>query len=188
MSDWVDSVHHSSVIPVHEHKFRVQPPGSLTLRQFVASLRRWTPEMRSIAQMALVRSESERQAYLRAFRAHAPAGGRLDGFIRWAHSDPRIEHVPALLAELERTDADYEGALASEASTLVYLRGEGKTPAQRVRDYLGLLGVESSEHVIDAFARLLPPGTSRQAVVASVRLMRRRWLEIYGDDPFFAED
>ena len=174
---------------VHEHRFRVQPAGSLTLRQFVESLRRWTPEMRSLAQMALVRSESERQSYLRGFHAHGSREpGKLDSFIRWAHSDPRIEYVPALFAELERSDDDYDGALTAEAATLVYLRGEGKTPAQRVRDYLGLLGVESSEQVIEAFARLLPAGTSRDAVAATVRLMRRRWLEVYGNDPFFAED
>lgn len=193
------------MIPVHEHKFRRQPAGTLTLRQFVESLRRWTPEMRAIAQMALIRSESDRQAYLRAFTTHrghevhaAPDGsghgaaghdpGRLDSFIRWAHSDPRVEHVPALLAELERGEEDYDGALAAEATTLVYLRGEGKSPAQRVRDYLGLLGVESAEPVREAFRRLLPPGTSDETVAATVRLMRRRWLEIYGDDAFFAED
>lgn len=145
--------------------------------------------MRALAQLALVRSESERQSYLRGFGAHRHDGqGKLDSFVRWANTDPRIEHVPALFAELERTDADYHGALTSEATTLVYLRGEGKTPAQRVRDYLGLLGIESSEQVIEAFGRLLPPGTSRETVVATVRLMRRRWLEIYGNDPFFAED
>ena len=145
--------------------------------------------MRSLAQQALVRSESDRQAYLRAFH-HRPPGaeGKLDSFVRWANSDPRIDYIPALFVELERGDADYDGALASEATTLVYLRGEGKTPAQRVRDYLGLLGIESSEQVIEAFRRLLPPGTSHESVVATVRLMRRRWLEIYGDDAFFAED
>ncbi len=174
---------------VHEHRFRVQPAGSLTLRQFVESLRRWTPEMRAIAQMALVRSESERQSYLRSFHGHGhgPAG-KLDSFVRWAHADPRIEHVPALFAELERPEEDYRGALASEATTLVYLRGEGKTPAQRVRDYLGLLAVESSEQVMEAFRRLLPPGTPDEAIVATIRLVRRRWLEIYGNDAFFAED
>jgi hypothetical protein len=25
-------------------------------------------------------------------------------------------------------------------------------------------------------------------VAATIRHMRRRWLELYGDDPFFAED
>lgn len=175
--------------PVHEHRFRVQPAGTLTLRQFVESLRRWTPEMRSIAQMALLRSEAERQSYLRAFHTHGGREpGKLDSFIRWAHSDPRIEYVPALFAELERQDADYQGALAAEATTLVYLRGEGKTPAQRVRDYLGLLAIESSEQVIEAFARLLPAGTTPESVIATVRHMRRRWLEIYGNDAFFAED
>jgi hypothetical protein len=39
-----------------------------------------------------------------------------------------------------------------------------------------------------AIASLLPPGTSEEAVVATIRQMRRRWLELYGDDPFFAED
>ena len=178
------------MISVHEHRFRPQAPGTLTLRQFVESLRRWTPEMRSIAQIALTRNESERQAYLRSFhhRHHDREAAKLDSFVRWAYSDPRIEYVPALLAELERDDSDYQGALSSEATTLVYLRGEGKTPGQRVRDYLGLLGLESSEQVLEAFRRLLPAATPEAGVVATVRLMRRRWLEIYGDDPFFAED
>ncbi|MFN2483911.1 MAG: hypothetical protein ABR509_03110 [Candidatus Limnocylindria bacterium] len=175
---------------VHEHKFRAQAPGGLTLRQFVESLRRWTPEMRSIAQIALTRSESERQAFVRGFhrRHHERTDGRLDSFIRWAYSDRRLEHVPALLAELERPASDYGDGLTAEATTLVYLRGEGRTPAQRVRDFLGLLAVESSEAVLDGFRRLLPAGTPDVAVVATVRLMRRRWLDIYGDDPFFAED
>ena len=178
------------MIAVHEHKFRPQPAGSLTLRQFVESLRSWTPDMRSIVQIALTRNESERQAFMRGFhnRHHDRPGGRLDSFIRWAYSDPRLDHVPALLADLDRPESDYAGGLASEATTLVYLRGEGKTPAQRVRDYLGLLGMESSENVREAFRRLLPPGTSDESLTATVRLMRRRWLEIYGDDPFFAED
>jgi hypothetical protein len=34
----------------------------------------------------------------------------------------------------------------------------------------------------------LPAGTGEPAVIATIRLMRRRWLELYGDDPFFAED
>jgi hypothetical protein len=34
---------------------------------------------------------------------------------------------------------------------------------------------------------LLPAGTPASAVVATIRQMRRRWLELYGDDPFFAE-
>jgi hypothetical protein len=68
------------------------------------------------------------------------------------------------------------------------MRAEGKTPAQRVNDYLSLLGMEGSEQVRTAIASLLPAGTSEARVVATVRLMRRRWLAIYGDDPFFAED
>ena len=175
---------------VHEHKFRAQAPGGLTLRQFVESLRRWTPEMRSIVQIALTRNEGERQAFLRSFHRehHDRPSGKLDSFIRWAYSDPRLEHLPGLLADLERDDSDSSEGLAAEATTLVYLRGEGRTPAQRVRDFLGLLAVESSESVVEAFGRLLPAGTSERSIVATVRLMRRRWLEIYGDDPFFAED
>lgn len=146
--------------------------------------------MRSVAQIALTRSEAERLAYVRAFHRghHDRPGGNIDSFIRWAYSDPRLEYVPGLLADLDRPEADYAQGLAAEASTLVYLRGEGRTPAQRVRDFLGLLAVETSEPVVEAFRRLLPIDTSEQSVVATVRLMRRRWLEIYGDDPFFAED
>lgn len=175
---------------VHEHKFRTQAPGGLTLRQFVESLRRWTPEMRSVVQIALTRNESERQAFVQAYHRghHERSGGSLDSFIRWAYSDPRLEHVPALLADIERPDTEYEGGLTAEATTLVYLRGEGRTPAQRVRDYLGLLAAESSEAIVDGFRKLLPPDTPDAAVVATVRLMRRRWLDVYGDDPFFAED
>jgi hypothetical protein len=175
---------------VHEHKFQPQPAGSLTLRQFVESLRRWTPEMRQVAQIALTRTESERQAYLRGFHARhlERAAERLDSFVRWAYSDPRLEHVPALMAELERTDADYADALEHEADVLVRMRAEGKTPARRVADYLALLGMEGSEPVRAAIGRLLPAGTGEPAVIATIRLMRRRWLELYGDDPFFAED
>ena len=175
---------------VHEHKFRPQPRAGLTLRQFVESLRRWTPEMRSIVQIAITRNESERQAFLRGFHRghHERSAGTLDSFVRWAYSDPRLEHIPGLLADLERPESDFASGLSDEATTLVYLRGEGRSPAQRVRDFLGLLAVESSETVVEAFRRLLPAGTSETAVVATVRLMRRRWLEIYGDDPFFAED
>lgn len=178
------------VHPVHEHKFRPQPAGSLTLRQFVESLRRWTPEMRQIAQIALTRTEAERQQYLRGFHArhHEREARALDSFVRWAYSDPRLDHVPALMAELERTDADYAGALEHEADVLVRMRAQGRSPAQRVHDYLALLGVEGSEQVRAGIARLLPPGTPEQAVVATIRLMRRRWLELHGDDPFFAEE
>lgn len=176
--------------PVHEHKFRPQPPGALTLRQFVESLRRWTPEMRQIVQIALTRTEAERQDYLRGFhsRHHDREAGKLDAFVRWAYSDPRLDHVPLLLAELDRTDADYAGGLEHEADVLVRMRAEGKTPARRVHDYLALLGMENSEPVRAAIARLLPPATPDGAVVATIRLMRRRWLVLYGDDPFFAED
>jgi hypothetical protein len=108
--------------------------------------------------------------------------------VRWAYSDPRLDHVPALMAELERTEADYDGALEHEADVLVRMRAEGKTPARRVHDYLALLGIEGAEPVRAAIAGLLPPATPEAAVVATIRHMRRRWLELYGDDPFFAED
>jgi hypothetical protein len=68
------------------------------------------------------------------------------------------------------------------------MRAQGKTPARRVHDYLALLGIEGSEPVRAAIARLLPAGTPETAVMATIRQMRRRWLELYGDDPFFAED
>jgi hypothetical protein len=175
---------------VHEHKFRHQPAGSLSLRQFVESLRRWTPEMRHVVQIALTRSEAERRTYLQQFHAghHERQPGPMDSFIRWAYSDPRLEDIPLLLAELERTDADYAGALDHEADVLVRERAAGKTPAQRVADYLALLGMENNERVRAAVASLLPPDTPEAAVAATVRQMRRRWMELYGDDPFFAED
>jgi hypothetical protein len=174
----------------HEHRFRPQTPGSLTLRQFVESLRRWTPEMRQIAQIALTRTEAERARYLQQFHAghHQRSGGALDSFVRWAYSDPRLDAVPALLADLDRPESDYLGALEHEAEVLVTMRGEGKTPAQRVRDYLALLGVEGSEQVRAGLAGIMLPGTPEPAVIATLRLMRRRWLDRYGDDPFFAED
>jgi hypothetical protein len=174
----------------HEHRFRPQTPGSLTLRQFVESLRRWTPEMRQIVQIALTRTEAERQRYLQQFHAghHEREQGPLDSFIRWAYSDPRLDYVPALLAEVERPASELDGALEHEADVLVGMRGEGKTPAQRVRDYLTLLGIEGSEQVRAGIAGLLPAGTPEAAMVATIRLMRRRWLERYGDDAFFAED
>jgi hypothetical protein len=179
-----------AVQPTHEHRFRPQSPGSLTLRQFIESLRRWTPEMRQIAQIALTRTEAERRQYLVGFhsRHHEREAGRLDSFVRWAYSDPRLDYVPALLAELELGPDAYRGALAEEADTLVRMRAAGKTPAQRVGDYLGLLGTEGGERIREAITRLLPPGTSSDAVTATIRQMRRRWLELYGDDPFFAED
>jgi hypothetical protein len=145
--------------------------------------------MRQVAQIALTRSEAERQQYLQAFHArhHDREPQPIDSFVRWAYSDPRLDHVPALLAEIERTEDEYEGALDHEADVLVRTRAHGKTPAQRVHDYLALLGMEGSEPVRAAIVGLLPPGTSDAAVVATVRQMRRRWLELYGDDPFFAE-
>jgi hypothetical protein len=175
---------------VHEHRFRPQPAGGLTLRQFTESLRRWTPEMRHIVQIALTRTEAERRQYVQRYHAghHDRQPGTLDGFLRWAYSDPRLEDVPLLLAELERTDADYDGALEHEADVLVRERAHGKSPAQRVADYLALLGMENSDRVRAAVAGLLPPGTPQPAVTATIRQMRRRWLELYGDDPFFAED
>jgi hypothetical protein len=57
-----------------------------------------------------------------------------------------------------------------------------------VADYLALLGMENSDRVRAAIASLLPAGTAEADVAATVRQMRRRWLELYGDDPFFAED
>jgi hypothetical protein len=175
---------------VHEHRFRPQPAGSLTLRQFVESLRRWTPEMRQLVQIALTRTEAERRQYLQQFHAghHEREAGPNDSFLRWAYSDPRLEDVPLLLAEVDRAEADYLGALEHEADVLVRERASGKSPAQRVADYLALLGMENSERVRAAIASLLPPGTPDAAVAATVRQMRRRWLELYGDDPFFAED
>jgi hypothetical protein len=68
------------------------------------------------------------------------------------------------------------------------MRAEGKAPARRVHDYLALLGIEGAEPVRAAIAGLLPTGTPESAVIATIRLMRRRWLDLYGDDPFFAED
>lgn len=146
--------------------------------------------MRQVAQIALTRTEAERQRYLQAFHAnhHDRAAGQIDGFVRWAYSDPRLDHVPALLAELERGPEEYAGALEHEADLIVRMRADGKTPAQRVHDYLGLLGIEGSESVRAAIAALLPAGTPEAVVVSTIRHMRRRWLEVYGDDPFFAED
>lgn len=146
--------------------------------------------MRHIVQIALTRTEAERQQYLQQFHAghHDREPGRLDSFIRWAYSDPRLDDIPLLLAEIERDPADYDGALEHEADVLVRERAHGKTPARRVADYLALLGMENSERVRAAIATLLPPGTGDTAVAATIRHMRRRWLELYGDDPFFAED
>ncbi len=146
--------------------------------------------MRQIAQIALTRSEAERRRYLQGFHArhHDREPRAIDSFVRWAYSDPRLDAIPSLLAELERTDADFAGALEHEADVLVRMRTEGSTPAQRVRDYLALLEVEGSERVRAGIEGLLPPGTQERAVVATIRQMRRRWLELYGDDPFFAED
>jgi hypothetical protein len=174
---------------VHEHRFVPQAAGSLTLRQFVESLRRWTPEMRQVAQIALTRSEVERRQYMQAFHAghHEREPRAIDSFVRWAYSDPRLDHVPAMLAELERDPEDYAAALEHEADVLVRMRAQGKSPAQRIYDYLALLEIEGSEPVRDAIASLLPPGTSPEAVIATIRQMRRRWLELYGDDPFFVE-
>jgi hypothetical protein len=175
---------------VHEHRFRPQPAGSLTLRQFVESLRRWTPEQRQIVQIALTRTEAERRQYVQQFHAghHDREPGLNDSFLRWAYSDPRLEDIPLLLAEVNLADADYAGALAHEADVLVRERAHGKSPARRVADYLALLGMENNERVRAAIAGLLPRGTPDAAVAATIRQMRRRWLELYGDDPFFAED
>jgi hypothetical protein len=145
--------------------------------------------MRQIVQIALTRSEAERRQYLQQFHAghHDRTAGPHDSFMRWAYSDPRLEEIPLLLAEIDRTDADYVGALEHEADVLVRERAAGKGPAQRVADYLALLGMETSDRVRAAVASLLPPGTPDAAVAATIRHMRRRWLELYGDDPFFAE-
>ena len=146
--------------------------------------------MRHVVQIALTRTETERRQYLQQFHAghHERAPGPMDSFIRWAYSDPRIDDIPLLLAEVELSEEAYAGAMAHEADVLVRQRAEGKTPAQRVADYLALLGMENSERVRMAIASLLPPDTSDAAVAATVRQMRRRWLELYGDDPFFGED
>ena len=146
--------------------------------------------MRQLVQIALTRTEAERRQYLQQFHAghHEREAGPNDSFLRWAYSDPRLEDVPLLLAEVDRPEADYVGALEHEADVLVRERASGKSPAQRVADYLALLGMENSERVRAAIASLLPPGTPDATVAATVRQMRRRWLELYGDDPFFAED
>ena len=146
--------------------------------------------MRHVVQIALTRTEQERRQYVQQFHAghHERAAGPMDAFIRWAYSDPRLDDVPLLLAEIELGPEDYGGAMEHEADVLVRQRAHGKTPAQRVADYLALLGMERSERVRAAIASLLPPGTPDAAVMATVRQMRRRWLELYGDDPFFGED
>lgn len=146
--------------------------------------------MRHIVQIALTRTEAERRQYLQQFHAghHERQPGSNDSFMRWAYSDPRLEDVPLLLAELAMTDEQYAGALVHEADVLVRERAHGKGPAQRVADYLALLGMENNERVRGAVASLLPPATPDSAVAATIRYMRRRWLELYGDDPFFGED
>jgi len=146
--------------------------------------------MRHVVQIALTRTEAERRQYLQQFHAghHERQPGPMDSFIRWAYSDPRIEQIPLLLAEVELDDPAYAGAMEHEADVLVRQRAHGKTPAQRVADYLALLGMENSERVRAAIAGLLPAGTPDASVAATVRQMRRRWLELYGDDPFFGED
>jgi len=146
--------------------------------------------MRHIVQIALTRTEAERRQYLQQFHSghHDRPSGPMDSFIRWAYSDPRIDDVPLLLAEIELSDDDYAGAREHEADVLVRQRADGKTPAQRVADYLAMLGMENSDRVRAAIASLLPAGTAEADVAAMVRQMRRRWLELYGDDPFFAED
>lgn len=146
--------------------------------------------MRHVVQIALTRSEAERGQYMRQFHAghHERQSGSMDSFIRWAYSDPRLDHVPLLLLEVGRPESDYAGALDHEADVLVRERAHGKGPAQRVADYLTLLGMENSERVRAAVASLLPPATTSEHVAATIRQMRRRWLELFGDDPFFAED
>ena len=145
--------------------------------------------MRQIVQIALTRTETERRQYLQQFHAghHDRTAGPNDSFLRWAYSDPRLEDIPLLLAEIGRTDDAYLGALEHEAEVLIRERAAGKGAAQRVADYLALLGMENNERVRAAIGSLLPPGTTDSAVVATIRQMRRRWLELFGDDPFFAE-
>ena len=46
----------------------------------------------------------------------------------------------------------------------------------------------AASRCVPASKACFPPGTPERAVVATIRQMRRRWLELYGDDPFFAED
>ena len=89
--------------------------------------------MRQILQIALTRTEAERRQYLQQFHAghHDRQPGAHDSFMRWAYSDPRIEEVPLLLAELDRGEAEYAGAMEHEADVLVRERAHGKTPAQR---------------------------------------------------------
>jgi hypothetical protein len=146
--------------------------------------------MRQMVQIALTRTEAERRQYIQQFHAshHDRAPGPLDSFLRWTYSDPRLEDVPLLLAELELGDEDYAGSLEHEADVLVRQRAFGKSAAGRVADYLALLGMENSDRVRAAIASLLPAGTPDASVAATIRQMRRRWLELYGDDPFFAED
>ncbi len=143
-----------------------------------------------MVQIALTRTSEERRTYLQQFHAghHERQPGQLDGFMRWAYSDPRLEDIPLLLAELDRAEDDYAGALDHEADVLVRERAHGKSAAQRVADYLALLGMETSDRVRMAVASLLPPETPPETVTATIRQMRRRWLELYGDDPFFGED
>jgi hypothetical protein len=146
--------------------------------------------MRQIVQIALTRTEAERREYLQRYHAghHDRDAGPNDSFLRWAYSDPRVEDVPLPLAEIERPASEYTGALEHEADVLVRERAAGKAAAARVRDYLALLGMENSDRVRAAVGSLLPPGTPEPAVAATIRQMRRRWLELYGDDPFFAEE
>ena len=146
--------------------------------------------MRHLVQIALTRTEAERQQYLRQYHAghHEREAGPLDGFLRWAYSDPRLEHIPLLLAEIEMRAEAYAGAREHEAEVLVRERAAGKSAARRVADYLALLGMENNERVRQAIGTLLPPGTGDAAIAATIRHMRRQWLVLYGDDPFFAED
>ena len=145
--------------------------------------------MRQLVQIALTRTEAERRQYVQQFHSghHDRTPGPMDSFVRWAYSDPRLEDIPLLLAEVELGDDAYAGAMEHEAEVLVRQRAFGKSPAQRVADYLALLGMENNERVRGAIASLLPPDTPDAAVAATVRQMRRRWLELYGDDPFFGE-
>lgn len=145
--------------------------------------------MRQVLQIALTRSEAERGQYLQAFhtRHHEREAQAIDSFVRWAYSDPRLDHVPLLMAELALNEDAYTGCLDHEADVLVRMRAEGKSPVQRVHDYLALLGIENAEPVRAAIAGLLPANIPHAAVMATIRQMRRRWLELYGDDLFFAE-
>ena len=67
--------------------------------------------MRQLVQIALTRTEAERRQYLQQFHAghHEREAGPNDSFLRWAYSDPRLEDVPLLLAEVDRPESGLRG-------------------------------------------------------------------------------